>query len=163
MTLYEIDNQLSALIEDEGRIINAETGELLSASVLDELTLERDAKIENIALYIKNLTAEADALKAEKKRLEERAKAKESKAAWLTGYLEKSLAGETFESVRVAISYGRASDSVQYTGNIADLADRFIRRKEMLEVDKTALKEALKAGTVIPGASIVTSRKLKIK
>ena len=160
MTLYEIDNQLSALIEDEGRIMNAETGELLSASVLDELTLERDAKIENIALYIKNLTAEADALKAEKKRLEERAKAKESKAAWLTGYLEKSLAGDKFETARVAITYS-GGESVQYSGDLADLADCFIR--ETRELDKGALKKALKEGTVIPGASIVTSRKLKIK
>ena len=162
MTLYEIDSQLSALIEDEGRIINAETGELLPPSVLDELTMERDAKIENIALYIKNLTAEADAIKAEKKRLDERIKGKEKKAAWLTSYLASSLNGEKFETSRVAVSY-RKSEVVEYTGDLNDLSDRFIRRKETVELDKTALKAALKEGIKIAGASLIKKQNVQIK
>ena len=58
MTLYEIDQQLLDCID-------LETGEIIDAEKLTELTMERDEKIEKVALWIKELKAEAEALKAE--------------------------------------------------------------------------------------------------
>ena len=43
MKLYEIDEAIMACID-------AETGEIIDADKLDKLTMERDAKIENVDL-----------------------------------------------------------------------------------------------------------------
>ena len=59
MKLYEIDEQILGCID-------AETGEIIDADMLNALQIERDAKIENVALWIKDLKAEAEAYKAEK-------------------------------------------------------------------------------------------------
>ena len=45
--------------------IDEGTGEILNADALDLLEIERDAKIENICLWIKNLRADARAYKDE--------------------------------------------------------------------------------------------------
>lgn len=59
-TLYEID-------ADIVNCIDTETGEILDFDSLDALNMERDAKIEGVALYVKQLQAEAEAIKAEEK------------------------------------------------------------------------------------------------
>ena len=73
MKLYEIDQALVDLVDNE-------TGEIIDIEVFDSLQMERDEKIESIALYIKDLKAEAEALKAEKLAFAERQKVAENKA-----------------------------------------------------------------------------------
>ena len=59
MNLYEIDAEILGCVD-------VETGEIFDVDKFEELSLTRDAKIENICLWIKNLKAQAEALKAEK-------------------------------------------------------------------------------------------------
>ena len=80
MNLFEIENEIMNCWDQE-------TGEILDSDRLDQLEMERDTKIENIALYIKNLTADAEALKAEKQSFAERQKAAENKVESLKKYL----------------------------------------------------------------------------
>ena len=54
MTLYEIQDNIRQAIEQG---FNEETGEIFDASDLEALQIQRDEKIESIALYIKDLTA----------------------------------------------------------------------------------------------------------
>lgn len=89
MNLFEIENEIMNCWDQE-------TGEILDSDRLDQLEMERDTKIENIALYIKNLTADAEALKAEKQSFAERQKAAENKAELLKKYLATYLAGQKF-------------------------------------------------------------------
>ena len=63
MTLYDINEEISNCI-----MVDEETGEcIVDEARLAELQLERDAKVENIAMYIKNLAAEQPAIQAEPK------------------------------------------------------------------------------------------------
>ena len=55
--LYEIMQEIEGF-EFE---VDGETGEILNADALDLLEIERDTKIENICLWIKNLRADARA------------------------------------------------------------------------------------------------------
>ena len=57
--LYEISQEMLACID-------AETGEIIDIEKLSTLAMERDTKIKNIALWIKNLTADMEAYKREK-------------------------------------------------------------------------------------------------
>ena len=65
MTIYEIDQAIM-------NCVDAETGEIIDTERLDKLQMERDAKLENVACWIKDLKAEAEALKAEKQALADR-------------------------------------------------------------------------------------------
>ena len=69
MTLYEINQQIQKAIELG---FDPETGEILDDSALQQLEIDRDEKVENICLFIKDLRAEATALDAEKKAMDDR-------------------------------------------------------------------------------------------
>ena len=59
MKLYEIDK---AILE----CVDQETGEIIDTEKLSDLQMQKDTKVENIALWIKDLLAEADAIKNER-------------------------------------------------------------------------------------------------
>ena len=134
-SLYEIDQSILALADPE-------TGEITDFEKLEELQLEREAKIENVALWYKNLKAEAEMVKAEKQALEARQKACENKAERLRQYLESALAGEKFTTTKVQCSF-RNSTSVHITAP-EQIATEYLRIKT--EPDKKAISEAIKSG-----------------
>lgn len=153
MNLYEID---SAIMD----CVDMETGEIIDMEALEDLQMERNKKIEGIGCWIKNLLADAKALKEEKDNLAARQKAAENKAASLKAYLSSYLNGEKFKTAKVAISY-RKSDSV-------DIAEGAVIPEEYLKYsdptpDKIGLKAALKSGEKIQGISLVTSNNIQIK
>ena len=57
MNLYEINAEIMACVDEE-------TGEIIDTVKLDQLQMVFGEKVEGIALYIKNLAAEAAAIKA---------------------------------------------------------------------------------------------------
>ena len=102
MTLYEIDAALTALVDPD-------TGEIADIAAMEQLQMDRQTKIENIALWRKNLASEARAIREEEKALAERRKSAEAKIDRLDAYLDYALAGEKFSTPRVAISYRKNS------------------------------------------------------
>ena len=155
-TLYEITEALRNFDLD----IDEDTGEILNADELDALELERDTKIENIALWIKNLNSDAEAYKREKDSFYQKEKVAKNKADRLKAYLEAMLMGEKFKSDRVTISY-RKSESLNIEPG-AEIADIYLKYAEP-QVDKMALKEAIKEGLVMDGVSIVTKQNMQIR
>ena len=158
--LYEIKLAL-ATYEME---FDPETGEWINEDELDALNMERDEKIENILLWVKNLKADAKAIKDEEDALKARRKALESKAEHLTDYVAFGLAGEKFSTPKVAVSW-RKSEAVELGPEFLPWAlekDAYLRYKDP-EPDKAMLKTALKAGEQIPGAELVTRQSMTIK
>lgn len=154
MTIHEINSELE-------NCINYETGEV-DYEKMKELQMEKGKKIESIALWIKDLNAESEAIKNEMRSLSERAEQKEKKAISLKKYLSYILAGQKFETPKVDISY-RKSISVNVVDESIITDERFIRVKESRTIDKLALKEALKSGEQIQGAELVESQNIQIK
>ena len=152
-SLYQIEEAIMDCVDTE-------TGEIIDIERLDKLQMDRDAKIENIALFIKNLLSDAAGIKAEKDNLAQRQKAAENKANNLKKYLSGYLAGQKFSTSRVAISF-RKSESVNVQ-ELAALPKEYLKYKDP-EPDKTAIKAALKAGKEVPGAEIVQSKNIQIK
>lgn len=153
MNLYEID---SAILD----CVDAETGEIFDMDKFEELSLTRDAKVENICLWIKNLKAEAEALKAEKDAFAARQKAAENKMESLKRYISGYLEGTSFESAKVKVSF-RKSESLEILEG-AVIPDEYLKFKEP-EVNKTDLKKAIKEGLLLPGVSIVENQNIQIK
>ena len=152
-TLYEINQQILDCIDPD-------TGEIADFEKFDALQVERETKIENIALWIKNLKAEAEALKAEKQAFADRQKACENKAESLKRYLDHALEGQAFKTTKVAVSF-RKTKSVEID-NVLDLPAEYLRFSEPT-ADKTAIKKAIDEGKEITGAHIVEGLSLSIK
>ena len=158
MNIYDIDQAIEALID-------AETGEVCDLDAFLDLQMEKEAKIENIALWYKNLTAEADAIKAERNALAGRETAAKNKADSLKKYLDVILNGEKFKTPKVAITY-RKSSAVQVDDTFLawakENAVHLLRHKDP-DVDKTAVKDAINAGQKFELARVVENQSLQIK
>lgn len=153
MNLYEIDAAILGCVD-------VETGEIFDIDKFEELSMTRDAKVENICLWIKNLKAEAEALKAEKEAFAARQKTAENKMESLKRYMTNYLEGTGFESAKVKVSF-RKSESLEIDEGVI-IPDEYLRFKEP-EVNKTELKNALKHGTQIEGVRIATNYNIQIK
>lgn len=152
-SLYDIDTRLYSLLDEE-------TGEITDIEAFEKIQLERDEKIENIALWVKNLKADVEALKAEKLTFAERQKAAEKKIDSLKHLLSDALGGQNFKTSRVALSF-RKSTEVQID-DIDELSDKYLRYKDP-EPDKAAIKAAINEGKEIAGAKLVSKINLQIK
>ena len=158
MTIYEIDQ---AIME----CVDLETGEIIDTDKLNELELERESKIEGVACWIKDLKAEAEALKNEKQALAERQRVAENKAESLKKWLAYALQGEKFKTPKCAISF-RKSEAVEVTdeglNNLMKEHDELLTYKAP-EPNKTAIKQAIKDGLNVAGVQLVQNTSVIIK
>lgn len=153
MKLFQIDEEIM-------KCIDTETGEIIDTERLDELQMERDVKVENIACWIKNLLSDVEALKAQEKTFADRRRVEENKAESLKGYLAKYLAGRKFSTDKVAISF-RKTSSVNIT-DMTKIPEQYLKYSEPT-ADKMAIKKAINAGEKIEGAEIAESQSISIK
>lgn len=168
MNLYDLDNSIIELLENgfNEAAIDMETGEIdfdKASQFLDDLQLERKTKLENIALFIKNLESEADAIKQEEKNLKARREAKENKADQLRDYIKNSMLNfnePKFETPRVAMSF-RTSKVVEVDEQVLD--KQYYKEKVEYSVDKKAIKDAIENGIEVAGACISERKNLQIK
>ena len=163
MTIYEIDQQIQTLI-DTG--VDGETGEFLfDPETLEALQMERDQKVENLALAYKNMQAEVKEIKDEETNLAQRRKALEAKADRAKEYLEYVLAGEKFKTARVVVGY-RKSTKLELADGFTEWAAKnapdFLRYKDP-EPDKTAITAAIKNGAKVQGAALVENTTITVK
>ena len=141
--LYEID-------EDILKCVDFETGEIIDEEMLEALEMERDRKIEGIILWRKDLLAEMEAVKAEGKKLYDRAKVLENKSEQLKRYIEHALNGAKFKTERCAVSYRNSKSIVIDDVNLLPVAVW----KDVSEdwISKSKIKELLEAGQEVKGA-----------
>ena len=159
MKLYEIDNAIYECVNEDGEVIDQEK--------LEELQMERDKKIEGIACWIKELAAEANAIKEEKLRLESRQRVAENKVKSLKNWLAYALDGQKFKTARCAVSFKKI-EAVEVT---PDGLENLMRggRDDLLtykqpEPNKTAIKNAIKNdGLNIAGIQLVQNVSTIIK
>lgn len=163
MTLYEIDAAILACVDQE-------TGEIIDPEALDALQMEREKKLENVALWVKDLRAEADAIGNEIKALTARKKAAEGKTERLKAWLAEALEGEVFKTSKVRVSYTHSTrlnvideqSVVNYIESHYTEPEEFLRF-QMPEIRKDAVKAAIKEGAEIPGACIEATESVVIK
>ena len=159
MKLYEIDN---AILE----CIDFETGEIIDIDRLNDLRMERDSKIENVACWIKDLKAEAEAIKAEKQALAERQKVAENKVESLKKWLAYALQGNKFSTAKCSVSF-RNTESVEVTPegleNLMRGGNDELLTYKQPEPNKTAIKAAIKDGLNVDGVQLIQNVSTIIK
>ena len=156
--LYEIDNEILSCVD-------LETGEVIDTERLDSLQMEREKKVEAVACWVKDLKAEAEAIKAEKQILADRQKAAENKAESLKRWLAYALNGEKFKTAKCAVSF-RKSESVEVTEEGLEALmkghDELLTYKKP-EPNKTAIKQAINDGLSVAGVQLVQNVSTIIK
>lgn len=167
-SLFDINSEIETTLDSLFSVVDAETGEIIDEQVageiqtkLDELEVEKGAKLEAVGLYIKTLAVEADALKQEESNLKERRRRKEKHAEGLKAWLSVALDGQKFETPKVAVAF-RKSTAVRITDE-STIAPEYVKIKEERTVDKVAIKKALQGGLEIAGAELVTNNNITVK
>lgn len=153
-TLYSIDQAILSCVD-------AETGEIIDSAALDALLMQREEKLESVALWIKNLQSDAVAYKAEKEAFAAREKAALNKADSLKNYLTYALQGQKFSTTRCAVSF-RKSEAVEILDE-ASIPQNYVVETVSTKPDKKTIKEAIKAGQEVAGCRLVENLNLSIK
>lgn len=152
-TLYEIDVAILSCVD-------LETGEIIDGEQLAALQMEREQKIESVALWYKNLLSDAAAYKAEKDAFAAKQAKAEKTAESVKKWLMDALQGEKYDSTRVNVSF-RKSDRV-IVDNVLLLPTQYLKFADP-EADKVALKRAIKNGEQVEGAHIESAQSIIIK
>ena len=160
--LYEIDAEILATIDQE-------TGEIIDLEKLDALQIERERKLEGVALWIKDIKAEAAAVKEEADKLTARKKSLDNKMEGLKNWLSYALGGEKLKTPRCNVYYTHnqrlaVEDEGKLIGFLKTLKkpEQFLKFSEP-ELRKDEIKKALKDGYEIPGASLEQTESVVIK
>lgn len=154
--------------------INAYRNEMLTAwfDTLEGMETEFTAKAENIGVYLKQLKSEKEAIDEEVKSLRKRSAAKERQLDSLKDYLIHCM-----DEMKIAkIDQPRAKISIRNNAESAQIPDEnaFItwaqthNRDDLLtyhkpDIKKSAVKEAIKSGDELPGATVGRTRSVMVR
>ena len=162
-------------VDDDGNPVDPEERrrEMQQAwfDTLDGMEQELVRKAENVAVYIKAMEAEAKSLKAEEDKLKASRQSKENAAKRMREYLMDCMKQANISKIdepRAVISLRNNPESVEISDENEFISwaneehDDFLRFKAP-EINKTAVKNALKSGAEIPFAALTRSQSLTIK
>lgn len=131
--------------------IDADTGEFDEA-MFEGLKIERDKKIENIALWVLEDEAMAKNIKEQENKLKERREILEQRIEKRKEFLRYIAEGKKLKTDRVTVSY-RKSDAVKIV-NEEIIPPEFKAVKTSYNICKDEIKKALKAGQAVNGAEL---------
>lgn len=159
MNIYDLNQEMLNCVDENGEVDIAK---------LQALQMQKKTKLESIALWIKDLTAAANALEKEIDTLDKRKKSAENKAEKLKNYILQALDGEKFETSKVSCTYRKSSYLYikDEDALIAWLKEN--NHSDLLSfseptIKKTEIKKCLSDGKKIEGAQLCERRNLKIK
>lgn len=151
--LYEINQAILDCLDPE-------TGEIIDDRI-SELLMEKEQKMESIALWIKNLQADVQMFKTEKEAFEKRQKAAEKKLVSLMNYLTENLNGEKFSTGKCAVSFIKSDRVEVYNETL--VPKKYFTKKVTYSPDKNAIKALLRDGHKVGGCRLVENLNPQIK
>lgn len=159
MNLYEINNAITQAIAE----YTDENGEITEKGLetLSALEMEKERKIENIALWIKDLESENSAIKSEIDSFKTRLRINENKIDTLKNWLMKATEGRKFSTPKCVVSF-RTSTAIEIT-NIDEIPEAFVRQRAEITPDKAKIKAVLQSGGFIRGAKLESRKSVIIK
>ena len=154
MKFYELGELIRGCIDEE-------TGEV-DIDRFNELTEEKNKKIENLALYTFELKASIDALKNETARLTARRNALENKLDGIRNFLANYLNGEKFKTDMVTVSAPREFPRVVIDDQTL-IPKKYIQKVTTEKVNSGLIMEAFAANKTVKGCHIDTKKSVTIR
>lgn len=161
--IYEIDNDAVRVIESG---TDLETGELTEDAIaqLDALQMEREAKIESLAICVKNYAAQEKAIRDEAKALTARADNTARKVASLKQYLQRVLNNTPFATSKVGVRF-RHTKRVEVDSDFEQWAR--VAAPELMRIkaepDKAKIKQWITNGASVSHASLVDAVSMSVR
>jgi len=164
LTLYNIADQY---LVDLQKLQEMEIDEQTFADTLEGLSGDLEVKATNVAMFVRNLEASAEAIKAAEKQMAERRKALEAKADRIRQYLLDNMnrTGITKIDCPYFVLSVRKNPPAVEVLNQDMIPDEYfdIPEPPAPTLNKNRLKEDLKAGVVVEGAKLMAGQSLSIK
>lgn len=164
ITLYEIAQEYRSDLE---KLADADLDDATLTDTLDSMGGELQVKAQSVACFIRNLEANAAAIKEAEAQMATRRKALENKAARVKDYLLASMMVAGVDKIecpyfRLSVRDNPAAVEV-YQPEL--IPQNLMRQKPppVAEPDKTAIAAELKAGRIVPGARLTHGCRLEIK
>lgn len=159
-SLYELKNQRYEIAQHFGE---EEILPQVIVDTLDSIDEIMEQKVENIAYIIKNLSAQAEIIKAEKNRLAEKESAIKKRIEFLRDYAKSGMEASNIKKIECDLfNISLRSSKVVKIAEGTKLPDMYVTYKDPLP-NKKALKEAINNGEVIVGVSIQENSSLQIR
>ncbi len=165
MKLYEIDHQIQALFDKlEHGLEVCDSAETTSVEAqLNQLMIDKKAKLESCAKALRNLEAYEEALTNEATDLKYKASVVQKQIDWLRSYIGNSLGTGNELQTSIGTLGWRKSSAVEISDEFL-VPEQFWKTKTTREISKTLITDHLKGGgDPIPGASLVEKFNLRIK
>ena len=161
MNLYELTSDLKELQDIDFTEADTEQLEAVKTAIKEQIA----NKGAGIIAVVRNLEADAEAIKVEIKRLQDLRKSKENKIENLKKYTKECL--EEAEIKKVSTALGNISIR-KLPGSVEVLEEDSIPaeyKKEVttIKIDKKSILADLKEGVVVPGVTLKTGTSLTIK
>jgi hypothetical protein len=166
-SLYSIDEAIRAVLECAD--LDGTDEDIDISKLLDELEMQREAKLENVLLYIKSRVALGKAIREEEKELANRRKVIEAQVESLKSYVSNSILShgdKSFESARVKATFRASTATVCLLSDKPtdkDCPPEFLREKITREPNKEAIKAALEEGKEVAGWALEKRQNIQIK
>ena len=122
---------------------------------LDQLAALEADKVDGISYMVRKRAAEIDWLKDEEQRLRQRRQAMESRLIQFKEYLRDVMLKNGLQKLKgnKASVFLRNSEAVDVY-HVAELPEKFVTMKIDYQPDKSKIKDAIKAGQIVPGAQL---------
>jgi len=159
MKLYELSNNLIAI---QNMIEEGSEG---LEDTLEALELSFDEKAENIVKLMRSVESEVSSINDEVDRLKGMMKRKQTSLDKLHSYLDVNMRKLELSKVKSSlfdIKMVKNPPKVEIS-NEELISDVFKTSKTVVTIDKASIKEALKCGLDVPGATMVQETRLSIK
>lgn len=166
VNLYHISLETQNLYDQLLDSIDEETGEV-DIDLMSALEVKKEefaAAAINYATVVRMLNSRKSEAEAEIKRLKEISDKLGRAVDRMTNTLSaacQSLGFEKINGLTAAISFRKSEQTI--IDNAALLPSEFVKEKVTYTPDKTAIKNAIKAGQDVPGAHVETVNNIQIK
>lgn len=164
ISLYQLAAEHRAVAE---QLADLDMDPQTVADTLEAMSGDLEAKAQNVVFFARNLEAVAASIKDAEKAMADRRKAMEKRADHLREYVQQCMETAGIKSIecphfKLALQANPPSVDVFEPGLIPA---SFMRQPEPPPPapDKTAIKDAIKAGQDVPGARLISSTRLVIK
>jgi len=162
-SLYEINADMQDAIMRA--TLNAEANDgVIDDSIVEELEqleLDREIKIDNTCLYIKNLESEIGSISVEEKKLKARRLSAEKILKNVKSWLKFNLNGETRTTGAYKLSYRKSVSTKVIDAD--KIPQKFLKVKTTFTPSLNDIKKAIQSGEDVDGVELIENVNLNIK
>ena len=163
-SLYQLTNEFQLI---QNKLLESDFDEQTIADTLEGASGDLEAKSVNVAMFIRNLEASAEAIKQAEKAMSDRRKSIENKAESIRKYLKDNMqrCGITkIESPYFALTIKKNPSIVVIDDAGAIPSELYVYPDAPVPYpDKKAISDQIKAGNVVNGAHLEQAERLEIK